>query len=63
MEQGKKQIYAATEKSMILKSVDIFSATPEENLIEVASIVEEISVKKRGLIFLLLYYNNMLYIL
>ncbi|MCP4112785.1 MAG: cyclic nucleotide-binding domain-containing protein [Desulfobacteraceae bacterium] len=34
------------EKVMILKSVDIFSATPEEDLIEVASIVEEISVKK-----------------
>ena len=33
------------EKVMILKSVDIFSETPEEDLIEVASIVEEVEVK------------------
>ncbi len=33
------------EKVMILKSVDIFSATPEEDLIEVANIVEELEVK------------------
>ncbi len=33
------------EKVMILKSVDIFSETPEEDLIEVASIVEELEVK------------------
>ncbi len=33
------------EKVMILKDVDIFSTTPEEDLIEVASIVEEIDVK------------------
>ncbi len=33
------------EKVMILKSVDIFSATPEEDLIEVANIVEEVEVK------------------
>ena len=39
------------EKVMILKSVDIFSATPEEDLIEVASIVEEIDVKKDDDIF------------
>ena len=33
------------EKVMILKSVDIFSETPEEDLIEVANIVEEVEVK------------------
>jgi CRP-like cAMP-binding protein len=33
------------EKVMILKSVDIFSETPEEDLVEVASVVEEIEVK------------------
>ena len=32
------------EKVMILKSVEIFSETPEEDLIEVASIVEEVEV-------------------
>lgn len=39
------------EKVMILKSVDIFSATPEEDLIEVASIVEEVEFKKMDTIF------------
>lgn len=34
------------EKVMILKDVEIFSTTPEEDLIEVASIVEEVSVEK-----------------
>ncbi len=34
------------EKVLILKAVEIFSATPEEDLIEVASIVEELDVKK-----------------
>ncbi len=33
------------EKVIILKTVDIFSATPEEDLVEVASIVEEVEVK------------------
>ncbi len=33
------------EKVIILKSVDIFSQTPEEDLVEVASIVEEVEVK------------------
>lgn len=32
------------EKVIILKSVNIFSETPEEDLVEVASIVEEIEV-------------------
>ncbi len=35
------------EKVMILKDVDIFSSTPEEDLIEVASIVEELEVKEK----------------
>ncbi len=39
------------EKVMILKSTDIFSATPEEDLIEVASIVEEVEYKKGKDIF------------
>ncbi len=34
------------EKVIILKSVNIFSQTPEEDLVEVASIVEELEVKK-----------------
>ncbi|OQX12547.1 MAG: cyclic nucleotide-binding protein [Desulfobacteraceae bacterium IS3] len=40
------------EKVMILKSTDIFSATPEEDLIEVASIVEEVEYKKGKDIFI-----------
>jgi CRP-like cAMP-binding protein len=39
------------EKVMILKSCDIFSATPEEDLIEVASIVEEVQYPKGKDIF------------
>lgn len=33
------------EKVMILKSVNIFSETPEEDLVDVASIVEEVEIK------------------
>ncbi len=39
------------EKVIILKAVEIFSATPEEDLIELASIVEEIDVKKDTHVF------------
>lgn len=40
------------EKVIILKAVEIFSATPEEDLIEVASIVEEIDIPKGADVFL-----------
>ncbi|MDM8524391.1 cyclic nucleotide-binding domain-containing protein [Desulfococcaceae bacterium HSG8] len=40
------------EKVMILKDTDIFSQTPEEDLIEVASIVEEVEVKKGEDVFI-----------
>ena len=33
------------ERVIILKSVNIFSEVPEEDLVEVASIVEELEVK------------------
>ncbi len=39
------------EKVIILKSVNIFSETPEEDLVEVASIVEEMEVKAGETIF------------
>ena len=40
------------ERVIILKSVNIFSQVPEEDLVEVASIVEELEVKKDEDIFL-----------
>lgn len=39
------------EKVIILKSVDIFSQTPEEDLVDVASIIEEVEVKAGKPIF------------
>ncbi len=39
------------EKVIILKSVSIFSETPEEDLVEVASIIEEVEVKAGEVIF------------
>ncbi len=39
------------EKVIILKSVDIFSQTPEEDLVDVAAIIEEIEVKAGDSIF------------
>lgn len=40
------------ERVIILKSVNIFSEVPEEDLVEVASIVEEMEVKKGEAIIL-----------
>ncbi len=38
-------MHLTIEKIMVLKSLDIFSETPEEDLVEIASVLKEVEVK------------------